>query len=228
MVMELVRPLGSLSVIGDALDHLHASDLPSGRSGNVEIGRIEVSEEDAKLRRLRMIINGRWGVHRSGTYTALYRDGALWMSDTWDERIDLHGVLEQAVSTQTRSVLINGLGIGMLVNALLHVPSVERIHVVEIDPDVIALVEPHYQKLAFEQGKTLVVHQGDAYTIKISVPIEGKIDIVWHDVWETISLDNLEGMTKLHRRYARRAVWQQSWKRPYLQREKEREKSGRR
>lgn len=80
--------------------------------------------------------------------------------------------------------------------------NVQSITVVELSTDVITLVAPHLDP------RIKVVH-GDAYTWQ---PPKGiRYSVVWHDIWPTLSSENLEGMTKLHRKYGRRCDWQGSW-----------------
>jgi len=101
-------------------------------------------------------------------------------------------------------VLINGLGLGVLVHGLLTLPNVTRIDVVEIDPDVLALVGPHYAK---DPRVNLI--EGDAYTYRF--PVGARWSVVWHDVWLDICADNLKDVERLKRRYGTRCEWQGAW-----------------
>lgn len=190
--------------------------VPEGTSGQVQVCRFTVSAVDVTLAALRAARYGRRSWGRAGTYTGLFRGRQTWMSDTPDEQRDHYPVLHAAATHQARRVLINGLGLGMVVAALLHMDHVEHIDVVEFDQDVIALVEPHYQQMAAQRGKTLTVHHGDAYTK--SWPAGLRWDIAWHDIWQDLNVDNLRHMARLHRRYGRRVRWQGSWSRPDLER----------
>jgi hypothetical protein len=53
-----------------------------------------------------------------------------------------------------------------------------------------------------------VIH---ADALKWMPPKVMRWSVVWHDIWDDISVDNLNEMTKLHRRYGRRCDWQGSW-----------------
>lgn len=205
------------------MEHMNAGLIPDGVSGSCEIKRIIVDEAGYRMFSTMEMIAGRRTRMRPGTYCGLYRNGHLWMSDTPDEGWDHVDVIYEARRLKAKRVLINGLGIGMIVNALLHEPTVEHIDVVEIDKDVIDLVEPHLQKLAWEKGKTLVVHCDDAYTIKWKPGT--KWDVAWHDIWLDAGESNLKEMEKLHRRYGIRVQWQGSWKRRYLLRQQRREQN---
>jgi hypothetical protein len=192
--------------------------VPEGQSGNVRLARFDVSDADASRHRIR---NAGRAV-RPGTYTGLYRAGALWMSDTPAEKRDHITVPHAAVRLGARRALVNGLGLGMVVSAMLQVETIEHIDVVEIDADVIALVGPHYERLAAEAGKTITVHHADAYTI--AWPAGTTWDVAWHDIWRDLCTDNLPLMGRLHRRYGRRVQWQGSWARELLEYHRDRER----
>lgn len=146
--------------------------------------------------------------------TCLYRDGALWMSDSPAERRDHYPAIWQAQRMSARRVLVNGLGIGMVVQALIMLPSVELIDVVEIDPDVIALVGDHYRQMGADHGTTVTIHQADAHTI--TWPTGTTWDMAWSDIWQHASTDNLDEMARLNRRYGRRVQWHGHWMRDEL------------
>jgi hypothetical protein len=192
--------------------------VPEGQSGDVRIARFEVSADEASIHRIRS--GGR--AVRSGTYTGLYRSGYLWMSDTPAEKRDHLTFVHEAAYRDARRAVINGLGLGVVVSALLCVETIEHIDVVEIDADVIALVGPHYERLAAEAGKTITVHHADAYTIQW--PVGTTWDVAWHDIWRDLCTDNLPQMAKLHRRYGRRVQWQGSWARDLLEYHRDRER----
>jgi len=138
-----------------------------------------------------------------GTYTMLKHDTrGVVMSDTPDERRDHAPFVARAAG----HVLVNGLGLGMCVAAVLAKPGVESVTVVEADADVIALVGPHYAG----DPRLAIVH-ADAYAY--APPSRARYDAVWHDVWDAICTDNLRQMARLHRKYGRRASWQGSWAR---------------
>lgn len=172
--------------------------VPEGRRGPWEISRFTVSENEAAWERIQAIQSGR--CIPAGTYTRLTHDRrGVVMSDTPDEIRDHLG----AVINARGHVLINGLGIGMVLGAVLRKPEVERVTVIEIDPDVIALVGPAYVDARVE------IVQSDAYAYK---PPRGvRYGMVWHDIWDAICADNLAGMSRLKRKYCRRTDWQGCW-----------------
>jgi len=136
-----------------------------------------------------------------GTYTRLTRGGTLVMTDTPDEMRD-H--LPIVIHAAYGSVLINGLGLGMVLKNVLLRKEITDVTVIEIDYDLIDLVGPHYT----DDHRVQIIGT-DALTYK---PPKGKrYNAVWHDIWDDICIDNLEAMKYLHRKYGRRTDWQGSW-----------------
>lgn len=174
-----------------------AVDVPEGIRGAWRVERFEISETDAAF--ALFSYGGR--APRPGTYTRLMCGRDVVMSDTPAEMYDHYG----AVRAATGEVLINGLGLGMVVQACLEKPTVQRVTVVEIDADVIALVAPHYQE---RYGVRLRIVHADAFAYKPDLPSYGA---VWHDIWSDLCEDNLPEMTRLKRKYARRTDWQGCW-----------------
>lgn len=198
--------------------------VAEGVSGDASVRRYTVSDTEARLSEMRAAF--RWsgggrGVP-AGTYTCLFRGQQLWMSDTPAEKNDHAYAVHKAVCDGARRVLVNGLGLGMVVSAMLHVPTVTHIDVVEIDADVIALVGGHYEQLAAELGKTLAIHRADAFAI--TWPPGTAWDIAWHDIWPDLCTDYLDEMAVLHRRYGRRTGWQGSWGKELLVRQRQLER----
>jgi len=132
-------------------------------------------------------------------------------------------------------VLVGGLGIGMVVRALLSrhrlkpprysdKPSkINSITVVESDPRVIALVAPHFT------DKRLTVVEGDVFTW---VPTDGqKFDSIWFDIWPTSCTSNLPGIAKLHQRgkywKRERESFMSSWEVDYLRYDRAQEQRSR-
>lgn len=171
--------------------------LPEGSAGPWKIERFTVSKEDAM-----------WSSFRSssrrippGTYTRLtHQHRGVVMSDTPAERRDHIFFVQQARG----HVLINGLGLGMCLAAVLRKPEVERVTVIEIDADIIALVGPHFTG----DPRVQIVH---ADAMEWHPPAGVRYGAVWHDIWDAICSDNLPEMARLHRRYGRKADWQDSW-----------------
>lgn len=131
--------------------------------------------------------------------------GNLWMSDTSDEYRD-HVV---AIMEARGRVLIHGLGLGCYLAAILTKPEVTHVDVVELDPDVIALVGPYYAHDA-----RVRIHHGDAFTF--AWPKGTRWNTVWHDIWADKCTDDLEAHGKLARKFARRCDWQGAWAHEFL------------
>lgn len=192
-----------------------AANVPPGQSGNWRVFTTTLTEADAKLENVRMAFSGERRYVRAGTYTVLAQGPTVVMSDTPAEKQEHYEPARRAVGR----VLINGLGLGLIARACLAKPEIESVTVIELSPDVIALTAPHVVDPRLE------IIQADAYTWE---PPRGLVyDVVWHDIWPTISSENLAQMAKLHRKYARRCRWQGSWAKEECQymrrRERERE-----
>jgi spermidine synthase len=124
-----------------------------------------------------------------GDYLGLFEGGTMWMSDTPAE-IVAH---LDFMSCAHGNVLVNGLGIGLVVDNLIKKDCVKRIDVVEIREEVINLVAP------FLQDKRVHFHHGDAYTWNPAA----SYDAIYSDIWRTIDEDNLPQMHQLRRKYQR-------------------------
>lgn len=174
--------------------------LPEMAKGPWKIERFVVDKPD-----LHSMLRGR-AVPVGEEFTRLMRGSTVVMSDTPAEMRDHYG----AVRSAKGSCLINGLGIGMVLKAVLKKPEVTDVTVVEVSQDVIDMVAPHYA----DARVTFVCADALAYR-----PPKGKkFQMVWHDIWDHISAGNLPDMHKLHRKYGRRADWQGSWCRDQCER----------
>lgn len=185
-------------------------DVPDGIAGEYKVETFTVQKEELS-QMLSLLKTGR-GVP-AGTYKRLMRDGVCVMSNTPDEISDFMGFVRKAKG----SVLVNGLGIGVLLKALLNKSEVTDITIIEISEDVIKLVAPTY----LTDNRVTIIN-ADAF--KYKPPKDKRYDAVWHDIWDYICTDNLEEMKKLHRKYGRKANYQSSWCRDeceyYAKREK--------
>jgi len=143
-----------------------------------------------------------------GTYTELRRGSTLVMSDTPSEIRDHMDFVRCARG----NVLVTGLGLGIVTNALALKDCVDHVTVIEKSADVIKLVGPF-----FKDNPKVTLINADAYTWR---PAKGtpKFDAAWHDIWDTICESNRKLMTKLRRRYCRwvEAGMQQCWSQEQL------------
>lgn len=175
-----------------------AGVVPAGQRGDATVEHLAITDGGGIHAMLR-----NQGT-RNGTYSILKVQGGVVMSDTDMERRSNLGVILDAQG----DVLIGGLGLGMIVCPLLRKPTVRTITVIELNPNVIALVEPHVRRWAADRnldpGGRLAVVQADVYTWRPAK--DQKFDAIYFDVWHDICEDNLIGIRRLHNRA-------KSWKR---------------
>lgn len=198
-------------IVDRALDWRTAMtvDLPAIDQDGVVVSKYTLTDRDALMGRLDAMRHGRGLVKAGETITRLHVDGRLWMSDTPDEKRDHAEAYLQAEKRGGR-VIINGLGLGMVVGAVLKLPQVEHVDVVEFDKRIVNAIGPHYA------SERCTIHLGDAHDIPW--PTGARWTVAWHDIWPTISEENWPSMNRLHRRYGRRTDWQGSWSRPEVKR----------
>lgn len=196
------------------------SSVPDGVSGNWEVKKFIVSDEDARFSVLRssFSFSSRGRSVPAGKYTGLYVNGHVMMSDTPDELSDHFGPF----SIASGICLVSGLGLGCVVEGMLKKRdsqgelAVDKVIVLEKSRDVLNLVESHFVD---RYGDRIEVRNVDALEYK--PPREERYDVVWHDIWLHLCEDNLEEMTLLHRRYGRKCDWQGSWGREILKRRRQ-------
>lgn len=192
-------------------------NYPEDCRGRFYIKIYEIGREDPG--RLRWITNE--GVNRDpgwGTFRKLIEmkepgtydpddpndDHILWMSDTQAEILEHKPIIDKLQICRGiphMRVLINGLGLGLIARAA-SLLGAEHIDVVELNPDVAALVGSHLPP-------NVTVHVGDAY--EMQWPHGTRWDLAWHDIWPEISDENLVGMDLLTKKYRHRVAWQDCW-----------------
>ncbi len=189
-------------------------ECPEGECGDVTIEQFDFTEGQAKWAELHDMIHGRFGVALAGRYTRLSIDGTLMMTDTPDEIRDHMGVIARTARVGTRTVLVAGLGLGVVVRAILMNRHVEKVVVLEQSRDVLELVAHRWLMPIYQDRLTVVQCDVLAYR-----PAKGeRYDVAWFDIWPTVSGDHWSEMKLLHRRWARRVGWQDSWRRGEMQR----------
>lgn len=157
--------------------------IPVSQVGAAKI----VHDSPDMLTRLRAARDGR--PLNAQTYTRLFVDGTLWMTDAEFECVTNLRVIEWAAG----DVLIAGLGIGLILPPLLNSPHVESVTVIERSADVIALVGPKYEH------PKLTIIEADAYTWE---PPKRAFNLIYFDVWANVpNEDNKEEITNLKKRY---------------------------
>jgi hypothetical protein len=175
--------------------------VPDGKKGPWQIDTFVVTEDEIALHNLRCAINReRYARMESGTFRRLKRGSTIVMTNTpMEVRTN-----REAFRMATGRVLINGLGLGMLLEGVLSKKEVTHVRVVEISQDLIDLVGPH-----FASDPRVEIICADAAEYK--APKGERFNYVWHDIWDYICSDNLSEMTRLARRYARRSDYQGFW-----------------
>lgn len=186
--------------------------IPECESANWKVERFTIEDDiTSSLFNLRLLFQGHG--HRQvipGTYTRLIKKGLSgpMMSDTPSELRD-H---EEFVRRSEGNILLNGLGLGMVLDACLSktskrpMPIVTHATVIEIDPELIDLVGPYYLN---KHPDKITIICADALEYQ---PNRGeRFGAVWHDIWPYICADNLDDMKRLHRKYGRRTRYQGSW-----------------
>jgi predicted membrane-bound spermidine synthase len=174
--------------------------VPDGSVGDWRIDTINLSNKDVMMSNLRALRDNPIMYCPPGTYKRLVHSkrGTV-MSNTQMEIETAREVMRHAQG----DVLINGLGLGMVLEGILSKDNVISVKVCEIDQEVIDLVGPHFN------DPRLKIVQADAYTYK---PAKGeRYNYIWHDIWDDINSDNLPLMAKLARKWARRAGAQGFW-----------------
>lgn len=180
-------------------------NIPEGKSGDWQVSKFTVTDDSIGLYNLRLIRNGYpERVVPPGEYTRLTRSGTVVMSDTPAEAHEHY----KAFRVAKGSVLLNGLGLGFFLTALLGKADVNHVTVIEKSPDVIKLVTPTFN------GRQVRIINADALEWR---PDKGtNYDFVWHDIWDSICDDNKTQMQKLKRAYAKRCDAQSCWSQNYL------------
>lgn len=166
-----------------------ADRLPPSTSGDVVVDHFTITPEHAYAQNLGCLMDGAPILQVvPATYARLKIGGTVFMTDTPFERV----TNMEFVTRAHGHVLIFGLGIGLILTPLLKKPSVESVTVVEFNPDVIALVAPHYAH------PKLTVEHGDAFEWR---PAPGTAhDSIYFDIWPQSSEKELPEMARLRRR----------------------------
>lgn len=172
--------------------------IPDGICGDWRVESFEVTREDSDFSKIRAIQHPEEYVE-PGHYKKLCRNGTIIMSNTLME-IQTHRAF---IWHAKGNVLINGLGLGVCLKAVLAKPQVRQVTVIEISSEVLRLVSPHFI------DSRLTIIEADAFAWP---PPQGvRYDAVWHDIWTDMCADNLPEMTKLKRKYGRCCDWQGCW-----------------
>jgi len=150
---------------------------------------------------------------RPGVYTSLRRGPIQFMTDLYDEWWTQRRAITEALS-RGGEVLITGLGLGLVAEAILRAPDsgVERVTILEQSPDVIHLVQP---SLHARHPERLEVIEADAFSWQPAGA--RRFTVVWHDIWPDPYLPEIDAeIARLEARYQACCDWQGYWPREYL------------
>lgn len=168
-------------------------------SGEWAVEKFIVDENAAWQFNLRANFNKfKRGFIIAGEYYKLTHRGNVVMSNTPDEIIDHYDFIERA----NGKVLIAGLGLGMVVKALLEKPEVTKIVVIEKSEDVISLTAKYY----LTDSRVTIIH-ADIF----EYTPEENFDFAWFDIWNDICTDNLSEMQLLHKKFKKNCSNVDSW-----------------
>ncbi|MDD5068720.1 MAG: hypothetical protein PHN89_03930 [Candidatus Pacebacteria bacterium] len=187
-------------------------DIPEMTFGQWRVEKFFISENDAKLSNMRTAMHaGQGGMFISpGNYTRLMRGGVIVMSDTPAEINESISIINNAIG----SVLINGLGLGYVLEEVIRKPGIIDITVIEIDKDLIDNVGEYYLNKYINFPLEII----NADALQWNAPPWRRYNAVWNDIWDYICIDNWPEYVKLHRKYSKRkADWVGSWQRSRLQ-----------
>jgi hypothetical protein len=149
-----------------------------------------------------------WVRARPGIYTRLRLGTIDYMTDLYEEWWSQRTAMREAV-LRGGDVLVTGLGLGMFAETILsdEPGSVGSVTVVEVSPDVVALVGRH---LEARYSPRLRIVLADAFRW---CPPEGcRYSVVWHDIWpNAFDPASWRESHELIARYAGWADWQGSW-----------------
>ena len=171
--------------------------LPEDKTGDASLEHFTISEDEARFAVMKAMY-GRDYLGRdiyAGDFVRLHVNGQLAMSDSGGERASSREVVREAHS----KVLIAGLGLGMILTAIVPKPEVKKVVVVEISQDVINLVEPHIRNYLGKFSSKLEIVCSDIYNY---IPIE-KFNTIFFDIWGNYSGDTYEDTKKLHHQFQR-------------------------
>jgi len=184
--------------------------IPEGEVGKFKIVYNIATEEDVRFMKVKTIFNP----HRykeyfdfiPGTYTKLVWDNKeIVMSDTPMEiRTN-----SEFINNANGSVLIGGLGLGIILLSIQNNEKVTSITVVEKNKEVIDLILKH-----LPLNNKIKIEVEDIFKWKT----KSKFDCIYFDIWNNISGDNYPEMNKLHRKFCKKVnrsnpdYWIDSWR----------------
>lgn len=171
--------------------------------GDWSIKEFVVTEFDAEMFNFRQKLQGRSNESiEAGTYTRLVQQstGYAVMSNTPMELNTNRIAYENAHG----NVLIAGLGMGMILDALLSKQDVTRIKIIEVDKDVIDYVGGFYK----DEQRVEIIH-ADIRSYQPS--LDEFYDYIWLDIWDNIDERNIDEMIELNGKFAKHCSKMNIW-----------------
>lgn len=166
---------------------------PNKKFGNWRIEEFTVTENEAKFFNMRMHFQGKLDeCIQAGQYLRLEQlsTGYVVMSNTPMEC----NTNQVAYDYARGSVLVAGLGMGMILEAMLSKPEVTHIRVIEIDKDIIDYVGGF-----FKDDPRVEIIQGDILNY---YPTKDEFyNYVWIDIWDDINNQNEPQIAELNERF---------------------------
>jgi hypothetical protein len=181
------------NITNDALGEVRVSDA---KFGNWSIETFLVNEYESKLSKIRSIANRCPFMEvDQGEYKRLMRIGSsandrvVVMSNT---RMEVESNLIALTKAQG-NVLIAGVGLGMILHAMLKKSEIKHITVVEIDTELM-----NYIKGFFKDERITFINED---IFKFNPKPDDFWDYVWLDIWDDIYDGNLKEMRVLKNRF---------------------------
>jgi hypothetical protein len=137
------RAVGTVSIDNprDLAIHFGKVQVPPGVSGNLEVREVHFTDESPWEH------PGERPV--PGPYTELLRDGEPWLSSFPDEVARLMPLFRALNRAPRESrVLLLGMGLGVHLRAALVLLHRGPIDIIEANPHVLALMQPHWEEMA--------------------------------------------------------------------------------
>lgn len=195
--MKLTKAEMLINEVAEQLSTMKVN-VPVGERKNISVKKIQVTQDE--VIRSMSGSSGPRAYTPPGEYTALYMNDSLWMSDTFSERMDHLWFIRKCISNEYKSVIVTGLGLGMVIHGLVRLaPAMERITVVEKNVDVLNLLSQHYAEMCFNAGIEIEFIRADVWVASGGIQ---QHDAAWHDIWPTIDEDNLTEFAEIKDLYS--------------------------
>lgn len=171
--------------------------VPPGTRGSAKIQHMNLTSSSLMMANLRAMRDGMSeALCCPGKFALLSINGETMMSDAPMERMTNGSLVENAKG----SVLIAGLGLGMVVHALVKLERVRHVDILEINPDVVHLVEPTLPPTKCKVTLCDVFAFGEKELAK-KKGLRQKWDTIYFDIWPTIDSDDQPQITRLKRMF---------------------------